>query len=296
MRAHLGRWAALALLLAVAPAAAQQPPDSTGEAAFRITRWARPDYPPEARESGTTGDVEVQVAVSPDGALVSASAVSGPDTLRAAATRAARVFRFERRDGAPAPSGPVTFRATFSFTEEYGGYYTTLALSPGTPPRGRPVDLEEAEREDQPAKSEHEQAAAPLPSLGPGAGGGMGVGPGSGTGVGTGRAAGPYPPATEATPKAAPKPIATKVKILYSPRPAFTELARANVTVGVVRLRVLFGADGTVKEVRVVKGLPDGLNASAVAVAKGMKFEPARDVDGNAVDSWQAVNATFDIR
>jgi hypothetical protein len=41
-------------------------------------------------------------------------------------------------------------------------------------------------------------------------------------------------------------------------------------------LRVTFKADRTIGGISVISGFPDGLNESAIAAAKELKFEPAR--------------------
>jgi TonB family protein len=275
---------------------AQQAPATTAAEAFRVSRWVRPYYPQDAKDHGVAGDVDVEMSVGPDGMLLSARAVSGPDVLRADAERAARLWRFERRPDGRAPAGPLSLRVTFSFTEEYGHHYATLALSSTLPPLTTPVTLYEAEQEDARAKGVPEPASTPVPSTGPGApGGGIGSGEGAGTeggaggGIGAGQGSGTAP--AQERPK--PKPIATKAKILSSPRPGYTDQARQNRTTGTIRVRVFLGADGTIKYVRVFGGLPDGLNAKAMEAIHKIKFEPARDVDGNAVDSWVSMNLSF---
>jgi TonB family protein len=90
--------------------------------------------------------------------------------------------------------------------------------------------------------------------------------------------------------------IATKVKILNRPRPKYPEDARRNGVEGTVRLRVLFGADGTIKRVRVVRGLPGGINAAAVDTAKRFEFTPAVDIHGHTVDLWVSVEILFKLR
>jgi TonB family protein len=93
-----------------------------------------------------------------------------------------------------------------------------------------------------------------------------------------------------------PDQIATKVKILNRPRPKYPEEARRNRVAGTVKLRVLFGADGEVKRVRVVRGLPDGVSAAAVEAAKRFEFTPAVDIYGNTVDLWMPVEMLFKLQ
>jgi protein TonB len=60
-------------------------------------------------------------------------------------------------------------------------------------------------------------------------------------------------------------------------------------------MSVLVGEDGTVKSIRVVRGLPDGLTEQAVAVARETKFKPAMK-DGKPVPLWVGLEISFVIR
>lgn len=81
---------------------------------------------------------------------------------------------------------------------------------------------------------------------------------------------------------------------LRGPTPRYTETARANKIQGSVTLRVL-GADGDVKQVRVVRGLPDGLTAQAIEAARQAKFKPAVK-DGKPVPYWVLIQMEFNLR
>jgi TonB family protein len=115
------------------------------------------------------------------------------------------------------------------------------------------------------------------PSAGPGSGGGMGSGSGGGMGSGDGTGVGPghgynmgggNPRLGGGTgnPGIATN-VDTKPVPLNNPRPNYTEDARKNKVQGTVRVRVLVGADGSVKQVKVLSGLPDGLNEEAIRAA-----------------------------
>ena len=78
-------------------------------------------------------------------------------------------------------------------------------------------------------------------------------------------------------------------------KPNYTEKARHNKVSGTVVLRVLVGADGEVKQVEVVRGLPDGLNEEAVKSARQMRFKPATR-NGQPVDFWITMEASFSTR
>jgi protein TonB len=57
-------------------------------------------------------------------------------------------------------------------------------------------------------------------------------------------------------------------------QPKHTEEALRNRIQGAVRLRLLVSADGEVRNVKIIQGLPDGLDAEAVQEAYSLKFKP----------------------
>lgn len=89
--------------------------------------------------------------------------------------------------------------------------------------------------------------------------------------------------------------VDTKPVRLNGPTPRYTEAARAESIQGSVILRVLVGEDGNVSAVRVVRGLPDGLNEQAIAAARLTKFKSAMK-DGKPVAYWVALEMNFTIR
>jgi len=117
-------------------------------------------------------------------------------------------------------------------------------------------------------------------------------------GVGVGRGDGPQfgvspPPTNTETPSTSG--VDTRPVRLSSPAPRYTEAARANGTQGSVLMRVLVGEDGTVKSVRVTRGLPDGLTEQAIEVARQTKFKPAMK-DGKPVPLWVGLEISFNLR
>lgn len=90
--------------------------------------------------------------------------------------------------------------------------------------------------------------------------------------------------------------VDTRPKLLIRPvGPIYTEAARANRIQGSVRMRLLIGADGAIKQVRVTNALPDGLTEEAIRVAFQMKFSPATK-GGAAVDCWNVAQIDFNIK
>jgi TonB family protein len=109
---------------------------------------------------------------------------------------------------------------------------------------------------------------------------------------------GPSAPTASTAPDETETPktsVDTKPIPLNNPRPGYTELARQNRVQGTVTARVLVGADGRVKNVRVVRGLPDGLTDQAISAAYNIKFKPAFK-DGKPVAFWAPVIIEFRLR
>jgi TonB family protein len=63
--------------------------------------------------------------------------------------------------------------------------------------------------------------------------------------------------------------------IMYREKAEYTQEARDNGVEGVIQLSAVFGADGQIKEIRVLRGLPHGLTEKAIEAAKKIRFEPA---------------------
>jgi TonB family protein len=150
------------------------------------------------------------------------------------------------------------------------------------------------------------QAPPGPPSDGPGEGGGIGtgkgggVGSGDGTGVGPGRGynmggGDPSLGGGDRNPDGSARNVDQRPRLLNSVRPLYTEEARKNKIQGTVRVRVLVGADGSVKNVRIQTHLPDGLDEQAIAAAYKLRFTPAMRA-GQPVAFWQPVEIEFNLR
>lgn len=72
-------------------------------------------------------------------------------------------------------------------------------------------------------------------------------------------------------------PISRDVRpvILYKEKATYTRTARDNGIQGVVILHVVFSADGTLTNIKVIQELPDGLTEQAINAAKKIRFKPA---------------------
>ena len=71
--------------------------------------------------------------------------------------------------------------------------------------------------------------------------------------------------------------------ILHKVEPLYPEEALAARTSGIVILETIIDKTGSVTDVKVVKGLPNGLSEAAVAAVKQWKFEPGI-MEGQPVD------------
>lgn len=130
---------------------------------------------------------------------------------------------------------------------------------------------------------------------------GLGNGVPGGTGPLTGRSAGAIQiagntPAPTVIRSTVQQPVAAKSapKVLFKPRPEYTDDARQNHVEGTVYVKIHVTSSGTVQVVGVSSGLGHGLDQSAVHAAQGMRFQPALQ-DGKAVDWDGIVNINFQI-
>jgi TonB family protein len=140
------------------------------------------------------------------------------------------------------------------------------------------------------------------PSPGPGTGGGIGRSSGTGVGGGTGGGAGPGRGGNMGggdiglgggrsveTMTASLKPT-----ILYREKAKYTEEARQNKIQGTVVLQVVFNVNGSITDVRVIRGLPDGLTEKAIEAAKKIRFNPAVK-NGTPVSVRGSLEFTFNL-
>ena len=116
---------------------------------------------------------------------------------------------------------------------------------------------------------------------GPGAGNGQGKGPGYGPGSNGGWRGGKLRiggPGTGSGGDGIPT-MSDKYKptILYREKARYTEEARQNRVQGTVMLTIVFGADGRIRDIRTIHGLPNGLTESAIEAAQKIRFQPAVD-------------------
>ncbi len=161
------------------------------------------------------------------------------------------------------------------------------------PPVMAPVATQPADARDQEgviARNEPE-----VPSAGPGSGGGAGTGDGTGLGEGSGSGigegsgggtgGGPYRPGSGVEPP----------RLLREVRAEYSERARRANLEGEVVLEIVVRRDGTVSDVRVLKGLGLDLNEQAIQAVRQWRFAPAR-LKGTPVDVVVEVAVEFRLR
>ncbi len=128
------------------------------------------------------------------------------------------------------------------------------------------------------------------PSSGPGKGAGIGTGEGTGVGpgqggVGPGRGGnagggdfalgGGRGPGGSGGIEVAGQNGVTVPTILFKEKAKYTEEARQHKIQGSVILSAIFTADGRVTNIRVARGLPDGLTEKSIEAAMKIRFQPA---------------------
>jgi protein TonB len=133
------------------------------------------------------------------------------------------------------------------------------------------------------------------PSQGPGAGGGAGTGRGTGLGEGDGSGVGdgsgggtgggPYRPGSGVEPP----------RLLREVKADYTDDARRANIEGEVELEIVVRRDGTVGDVKVLRGLRGGLSERATQAVRQWRFAPGR-MKGVPVDVVVQVGVEFKLR
>lgn len=88
--------------------------------------------------------------------------------------------------------------------------------------------------------------------------------------------------------------VAAPAKI-HAPQPVYTEIARKARIQGIVIVEAIINKQGNVTNVKVLKGLPMGLDQAAVDAVKKWKFEPATLPDGRPVDVIYTLTVNFQM-
>ncbi|MFN2447239.1 MAG: energy transducer TonB [Vicinamibacterales bacterium] len=162
------------------------------------------------------------------------------------------------------------------------------------PPVMAPVVTAPADQRDRDGVLEQTPKEMP-DSQGPGSGTGVGTGkgtgvgegqgPGLGDGQGGGTGGGPYRPGSGVDPP----------RLLREVRADYTDEARRAGITGEVLLEIVVRRDGTVGDVRVLRGLGSGLDQRATQAVRQWRFSPAH-LKGTPVDVVVEVEVDFKLR
>jgi protein TonB len=134
-------------------------------------------------------------------------------------------------------------------------------------------------------------------SRGPGSGAGAGGGRGPGSGPGDGTGLGPGQGGNHGGGPMQPGGDVSWPRLLRDVKPQYTVDALRARAQGLIELRVVVLADGTVGGVDIVRGFqpPFGLDDEAVKAVRGWRFEPARQ-RGKPVAVVVPVELSFSLR
>jgi protein TonB len=89
--------------------------------------------------------------------------------------------------------------------------------------------------------------------------------------------------------------VDTQPRVLTKPRPVYTSDALEDNVQGFVLVSALFGADGLIRDVRVLRGLGHGLDEAAVRAVSQIKFIPATR-SGVPVGVTRTIKVGFSLR
>ena len=82
---------------------------------------------------------------------------------------------------------------------------------------------------------------------------------------------------------------------LFAPQPQYTEIARKARISGVVIVQAIIDKQGNVTNIKVLKGLPMGLEEAAVDAMKQWKFKPAT-LNGRPVTVYYNLTVNFKLQ
>jgi TonB family protein len=89
--------------------------------------------------------------------------------------------------------------------------------------------------------------------------------------------------------------VSKRAVIKSKPNPGYPPEARGYGVRGVVKLRIILGSDGKVRDkIEVLEGLPHGVTEEAIKAARRIAFEPAQK-DGRPVSQYVTVIYHFNL-
>jgi TonB family protein len=83
-------------------------------------------------------------------------------------------------------------------------------------------------------------------------------------------------------------------RCVYCPQPSYTDPARAAKFQGIIVLEVVVSPEGQMQEARIVRGLPFGLNESAMNIMQSWRFKPAMRT-GEPIQAAVMVEVSFHL-
>jgi len=140
-----------------------------------------------------------------------------------------------------------------------------------------------------------QQARTEAESRGPGQGGGAGTGRGTGLGEGDGSGVGPGSGGGTGGGPFRPGSGITPPRVVQEVKAEYTDEARRAGIIGEVVLEIVVRRDGSVGDVRLLKGLGGGLNDRARQAVRQWRFAPATR-QGTPVDVIVEVAVEFKLR
>jgi TonB family protein len=140
-----------------------------------------------------------------------------------------------------------------------------------------------------------QQARVEAESRGPGQGGGVGTGKGTGIGEGDGSGIGPGSGGGTGGGPFRPGSGITPPRVLREVKADYTDEARRAGITGDVVLEIVVRRDGSVTDVKLLKGLSGGLNDRAIQAVRQWRFAPATR-QGTPVDVIVEVAVEFKLR
>lgn len=84
-------------------------------------------------------------------------------------------------------------------------------------------------------------------------------------------------------------------RVLFQPKPKYTTLALQYQVKGKVRVSVLLAADGTIRDIQVIRSLGYGLDEEAIDAVRRIKFSPALR-GGVPISVRTKIDVSFDLR
>jgi TonB family protein len=153
--------------------------------------------------------------------------------------------------------------------------YSALTIKPtvNVDPKSLPIMKGQIGMLDSPPDAPPSRGPGHGNGTGPGNGDGYGLGDGGGVGGGSRRLGGGLTNGGgDGVPFMGPE---LRPTILYREKAKYTEEARQHKVEGTVVLTVVFGADGRIRDIRTVRGLPEGLTETSIEAAQKIRFQPA---------------------